>query len=122
MDARELEAVRLLALCLANVGKFAEARDILKGVVKADPKDIRARRCLVSASLEIGDYAGAEPHALYLAETTEGKDKIPALFFLAHALWGQGNLEGCKKTVDKYVAAISALTRENETAKKGSKT
>lgn len=106
MDARELEAASLLARCLANVGKNEEARDILQGVVAADPKDFRSRRLLVSVLLASGDYAGAEPHAALLAETTGGRDRAPALFFLAHAMWGMGNLNGCRRAVDDYVAAM----------------
>lgn len=122
MEERELEAARLLAQCLVNVGKHVEAADILRAVVKADPGDYRARRCLVSAALAAGDYKGAEPHAVFLVETTRGEERIPALFFLAHAMWGMGNAQACRRAVEQYKAALAEhAAGDDSEARKGRK-
>ncbi len=104
MDGRSLEATRMLAHGLLGAGRYAAARDLLLGVAAADPDDTGALRALARARLMLGEYAEAEPVARGLAERETGRDRICALFFHAHALWGCGREAECRRVVERYAA------------------
>jgi thioredoxin-like negative regulator of GroEL len=105
-DAREADALRLLAHQFMNTGRFAQARDLLAGLSHSLPDDAFALRNLVCARLHLGEYAEAEPLAARLAAGAEGKDRAPALFFHAHALWGCGRTDECRAVVDNYIGEL----------------
>lgn len=106
MEERETEAVRLLCHVLMGVGKYQRARDLLIGLAEAAPGDGWVERNLVLCRLRIGEYEEALPLATQLAEKAKGWDRIPALFFHAHALWCCGRLEECRRTVDDYAREL----------------
>ena len=106
MDSRSLDATRLLAHVLAGSGKYAAARDLLRGVLAAAPDDQATRRGLVHALLRLGEYAEAEPEARALAERETGPDRATALFFHAHALWGCGRTAESRAVVEQYAALL----------------
>ena len=112
MDTRSLDATRLLAHVLAGSGRHREARDLLLGILAADPGDAAARRSLVAARLALGEYDEAEPDARRVADTEEGAGRAPALFLHAHALWGCGRLDECRAAVDRYAASLAAENSE----------
>ena len=104
MDDRTFDATRLLVHALMGAGKFVAAKDLLRGMLAAAPDDAGVRRGLVRAHLGLGEYAAAEPPARTLAERETGDDRLPALFFHAHALWGCGRTEECRAVVERYAA------------------
>lgn len=122
MDTRELDAVRLLAYAFIEAGKFAQARDLLLGVVEAAPEDVFARRNLLLARLRLGEFDEALPLARTLARTALNTDRVPALFFQAYALWGMGRREECREVVDRYAACLkevgAAAKKPNKTKRK----
>ena len=107
MENRSLDATRLLAHVLLGSGKYAAARDLLRGVAEAAPDDARARRNLVHALLCLGEYAEAEPEARALASREAGGDMAVALFFHAHALWGCGRTVESRAVVDRYAELLA---------------
>ena len=113
MDERESESVLLLARSLLGVGKPAEAAELLQGLAAARPDDAGIRRLLALALLELGKYVEAEPVARALAATATGKDVPPAIFFYAHALWGCGKLDECRRQVDRYAASLAMVNKDN---------
>ncbi|MCL2000313.1 MAG: tetratricopeptide repeat protein [Planctomycetes bacterium] len=106
VDSRAFDATRLLVHALLGSGKFAMARDILRGMLETAPDDAGTRRNLVRAHLGLGEYAEAEPAARVLAEQEAGDDRLPALFFHAHALWGCGRTVESRAVVDRYAALL----------------
>jgi thioredoxin-like negative regulator of GroEL len=117
VEERELEAARLLAGGLIDAGRFEAARDVLAGLIAADPGDLFARRNLVRVRLALGDYAAAEPEARMLAERASGPDRAPARFFHANALWGAGRIDECRREVELYARELAALGGAPETEK-----
>jgi len=109
MDGRAFDATRLLVHVLMGAGKFAAARDLLRGMLAAAPDDAGVRRNLVRAHLGLGEYVEAEPVARMLAGQEAGDDRLPALFFHAHALWGSGRTEECRAVIERYAALRSGL-------------
>lgn len=119
MHERDAEAVLLLADSLIGVGKSAEAAELLRGLATLRRDDVRARRLLTRALLDIGDYAAAEPIAESLAGAAKGAELPPAVFFYAYALWGQGRLDECGRQIERYAAILADgqcwETKERET-------
>jgi thioredoxin-like negative regulator of GroEL len=106
MDSRALDATRLLAHALLGSGKYATARDLLRGVVAAAPDDQAARRGLVHTLLCLGEYEEAEPLTRELAKRETGGDGVAALFFHAHALWGCGRTTESRAVIERYAALL----------------
>ena len=114
MNERESEAILLLANSLLGVGKPAEAAELLRGLAEVDAKDVRIGRLLALALLSLGKYAEAEPVTRDLVRIAEGNDLPPALFFYAHALWGSGKLDECRRQVDRYAASLAVLNKDTK--------
>ncbi|MCC8191019.1 MAG: hypothetical protein LIP77_10375 [Planctomycetes bacterium] len=108
MHQRDAEAVLLLADSLLGAGQPAAAATVLRGLAASGTADIRVTRLLVAALLEAGSYVEAEPAARELATQATGGDLAPALFFHAHALWGCGRTEECRRVVDRFAAALAS--------------
>lgn len=107
MNERETESVKLLVLSLMDTGRFAAARDLLAGLAEAAPEDVFVARNLVRALLHLGEYEAAEQPARRLAARAEGREKAPALFFHAYALWGCNRREECAKVVNEYAQCLA---------------
>ncbi|MDR1519802.1 MAG: tetratricopeptide repeat protein [Planctomycetota bacterium] len=107
MNERELDAMRLLAHSLAWAGRFAEASGLLRGILAVSPDDVQARRGLVHSLLRLGEYEEAELLARRLAAEEKGAERIPAIFFHAHSLWGCGRLDECRATVEEYAKTLA---------------
>ncbi len=109
MNERETESVKLLIRSLMDVGRFAAARDLLRGLAAEEggADDPFVTRNLTRTLLHLGEYGAAEPLARREAERARGADKAPALFFLAYALWGLNRQEECRETVEQYAASLA---------------
>jgi predicted Zn-dependent protease len=117
MEERELDAVRLLAGGLIAAGRFEAARDVLAGLIAANPGDSFAMRNLVRVRLALGEYAAAEPEARMLVGRASGADRAPARFFHANALWGAGRIDECRREVELYARELAARTGSPESDK-----
>ncbi len=104
----------LLARALLDSGRNAEARTMLSGLVAAGEDNALVRRNLAVALLRQGEYAEAEPLASGLVKEARGAELAPALFFLAHALWGCGRVEESRQIVARY---REAMENEKEDSK-----
>ncbi len=112
MDGREADAARLLARVFIEAGRFAQARDILSGLIEVDPDDAFARRNLVLVLLRLREYGAAEPLARRLVAGASGAERGPALFFHAYALWGLGREDECRDEVERYAACLAEQRAE----------
>lgn len=107
MDERKTESVKLLVQSLMDVGRFRAARDLLAGLAEADGDDPFVVRNLARTLLHLGEYVAAEPLARKAAERAVGRERAPALFFLAYALWGCGRREECGAAVEQYARCLA---------------
>lgn len=118
MEEREYEAVQVLAELMVRSEKYQLARDLLQGLLELRPDDQKVRRNLVHTQLALKDYAGAEPLARGLVAESGGEDKVPALFFHAHALWGLDKLAESRSEVELYAKEL-AKYEKHLSAKQG---
>lgn len=107
MTERSREALLLLAHVLLDTGKYAAAATILEGILALDSTDMEASRGLLHALLHLGRFEEAERLSAELTPRETGRGRAPARFCRAHALWGCGRLEECRREVDKYAALVS---------------
>lgn len=95
-------ALTLRGLVLLNQHRFVEARHLAERVLRGDAKDDLAWGIVSDASLELGDYVGAEAAVDHMLESRPG---LPAFTRLAHLRWLRGDQVGALEAVRLAVDA-----------------
>lgn len=107
MTERSREAVLLLAHVLLDTGKYSAAAKILAGLLSLNASDMEAARGMLHALLHLGRYEEAERLSADLVRRETGRGRAAVRFCRAHALWGCGRLEECRREVDRYAAIVA---------------
>ena len=88
-------ALDLRGLVLLNDHRFAEARDLARGVLAKDPDNAMALGTLSDALLELGDLDGASDAADRMLAR---KPDLPSYSRAAWLMWLRGDVERAKET------------------------